>query len=573
MAQTSICPHCGALANCGDDKRLTCASCQRPLASPSKTVARAGASQRGATVHHGVSRGLRKICGICQADVTFTARRKLEDGTYICEACDRSTNYAANIGDFNLAPLPTCNLCGAELKSTGDSGICEACEARKRKRNAAGSSLPADEDMLEANGTRSSMRWIAAGIGAAVLSIGIATWIILTPRWEEAHLNEIVSMRQTAMGLYGAKKPVESYHAFQSLFAFIGDHKIKNAYVLEQVDSARATMQEVYAEAQPVIEREEAEARAREQAAETEARAREQAVEAAAQQRAADAAALQEKQERERAAQELAAEQRAKDEQARAELAARQAIAKALFARSTEHTELQSRAKSIVNGLQTDLIGEDSAYRSISARAKATRELFAVLIRLQGQLSGSNVNEQVDQIVNSVDRDLIGEDSAIRATYANDQASLKLLGVWCSILSRDFPSLPAESDKVEATADRDTAGDDSAIRAIDAYSSAMMNALRLIASSICGAEGPDAVMTDVSIAQIGEDSAWRSAMKNCDGSMKLLLLILDHDGGDQSKRIRDEAFTEAIDDDSALRVQSQYRQGMVDAVAALIENR
>jgi hypothetical protein len=195
------------------------------------------------------------------------------------------------------------------------------------------------------------------------------------------------------------------------------------------------------------------------------------------------------------------------------------------------------------------------------------------LVKLQGQLSGSNVDEKVDQILTSVDRDLIGEDSAIRATYTNDQTSVKLLGIWCSVLSKGFPSLPAAFDKVQADADLATAGDDSAIRAIDSYSSAQMNALRLITSSICGPRGPDGVIADISIAQIGEDSAWRSATRNCEGSMKMLLLLLDHDGSDKAKSIRNETFIAAVDDDSTLRVQSQYRQGMVDVLTAMIVSR
>jgi hypothetical protein len=563
MVRDITCSHCGATATIGDGKRLTCKSCHRPLATAAKgaPVARAVAAAP-ATAPHGVSRGYRKVCSICAADVTFTTRIKLPDGTYHCEVCDRVKERLPAHNYVGPSPHLTCVSCGAAMKSGRHAPICEACEAATNHPQRKTLGQGKKRETVPEPETRSAMRWIILGVAAVVLSIGIATWIILTPRWEESHLNEILSMRETAMQLYGANKPVESYHAFESLFAFVGNRSIKTPYVVDQLASAKSTMDQAYAKAKPIIDQEAAEARAQQAAAE-----------AAARQKAADEAAAQERQKEEQAAQEQAAQELAQEEKARAELAAKQAIAKALFARSSEHANLQSAAKSVVTGLQTDLIGEDSAYRSISARAKATRALFAILVKLQGHLSGSNVNDRVDQIVNAVDRDLIGEDSAIRATHANDEASLKLLGVWCDILSKDFPSLPTEFDKIAAGADRDTAGDDSAVRAVDAYSSAVMGALRLISSSICGPDGPDSVIRDVSVAQIGEDSAWRSAMKNCDGSMQLLLLILDHDGGDQAKPIRSETISAVVDDDSALRVQSQYRQGIVDAVAALIENR
>ena len=563
MPSTSICPYCGADATSVDGKRLVCSSYRRALpTAAAKVVAQAGARPR-APARQGVSRGYRKLCGLCGADVTFAARRKLEDGTYRCETCDRPSTKSQAHRSSDQAPRPLCIQCGAELKSTEGRDTCEAC-ARTQKRPIARDSKPAVEpvDTAPAGQGGSATRWIILGIGAAVLCIGIATWIILTPRWDETHLAEIISMRQAATQLYGANKSVEAYHAFQALFAFVGDHPIKNSYAVAELDGAKVTMAQAYAKAKTILDQEEADARAREAAAE-----------AAARQQAADAAALKERQDRERAAQELAAQEQAKADQARIELAAKQAVAKALFARSAEHAALQSKAESIVAALRTELAGEDSAYRSISERARAARDLFAVLVKLQGQLSGSNVDDKVDQISAAVDRELIGEDSAIRATYINDRASLDLLGVWCSILSKNFPSLPAAFDKVQSEAVLAEAGDDSAIRAIDAYSAGILDALRLITSSICGAQGPDAVMSAIATAQIGEDSAWRSSMHNCDGSMKMLLLLLDHDGSDEAKRIRSEAFAEAVDDDSAVRVQSQYRQGIVDATAAMIQNR
>jgi hypothetical protein len=244
--------------------------------------------------------------------------------------------------------------------------------------------------------------------------------------------------------------------------------------------------------------------------------------------------------------------------------------ARVLFLKSDEFAGWRRQADDIVTTLNTELIGEDSVYRGLSKRTKASRNLLGLYVKAEGHLLSTNVDASVDRILSNADSDLITEDSAIRAIDENDQAFFKMLGPLCMVLDGKNSTLKSTFDTQSHAAVLAGIGDDSAIRAIDSYSDASMQVLRAIVSAQGLASKADGIISDVQTQNIGEDSAWRSAMRNENGSMRLLLLMVSQEDPATAASIQSTADTAIIGDDSALRAQEAYDQGKVDALRWMV---
>ena len=67
-----------------------------------------------------------------------------------------------------------------------------------------------------------------------------------------------------------------------------------------------------------------------------------------------------------------------------------------------------------------------------------------------------------------------------------------------------------------------------------------------------------------------EEFTWGASMHNCEGNLELLLLVLSSKDEAAARRIRSEVSKKMVGDDSALRAQSQLRQGTVEVLKLLI---
>ena len=243
-----------------------------------------------------------------------------------------------------------------------------------------------------------------------------------------------------------------------------------------------------------------------------------------------------------------------------------------MLLKSSQFAEWKRTADSIVSNLSIDLIGEDSAYRGMSKRAKAARNLLALYVKAEGHLQGTNIDASVDRVLSSADTNLIGEDSAIRDLYENDRAFFQLLGPWCTALDGNHTALRQAFETHDRAATLQGIGDDSAVRAIDTYSEASMRIICAIVTEEGLGSKADGIVSDVQMHNIGDDSAWRSAMRNEDGSMRLLLLLVGQEDPATASRIQAEETREVSGDDSALRAQDAYLQGKVDALHWLVSH-
>lgn len=413
-----------------------------------------------------------------------------------------------------------------------------------------------------------SGKWIGLGVTAALIAIVVSAVILFTPAWERKHYKELTDLQTEADRLLANGKTKESYRQYQRLFALIGDRKISDRYIAQEIDAARASMQTAYQQAKPIIDREEAEAR--EQQRQQELRRQREIEEARVRQAREEAQRKEDEAKR-------AAEARAKQDQEKLARDERQRrvqheLAMQKFRTSHQYRSIRNAARDIVSTLRIDMIGEDSAYRSISRRASANCALLALYVKLQGFLADEDVSKQVDFVTDAFDTDMIGEDSAIRAVYKKDRCFLKLLGVWCDLLDKQSPGIAAGFEADQQRADLALAGDDSAPRAIAAYSSAVLRVLSRIASSKGKATKASAIEAKLLRDNIGEDSAYRSVMRNAKANLDLTLAMIDHDSDPAIRQIRSRAIINTVTDDSALRAQSEYRQGMVDALNWLIDH-
>ena len=241
----------------------------------------------------------------------------------------------------------------------------------------------------------------------------------------------------------------------------------------------------------------------------------------------------------------------------------------ASFTRSSDYARLCREADQVTSTLRLDLIGEDSAYRGLSRRSKARRDLLALYVRVRGHCDASavpDVDEAVRHVIALGDADLIGEGSAIQATASNDAAALALLGVWCRAAG-----LPGAFDRYERLSRPGGSAGDSAPQAVDGCSDAVMHVLAAIVSARGQARAQDRVDRNRA-DNAGETSAWRSAMRNEEANLDLLLLTVGAADPTKAAAIRSEATSSTVTDDSALRAHEDYLQGQVDALHWLVSH-
>jgi hypothetical protein len=245
----------------------------------------------------------------------------------------------------------------------------------------------------------------------------------------------------------------------------------------------------------------------------------------------------------------------------------------AAYKASADYVQVCTDADRITSTLRIDLLGEDSAYRGLSRRSKARRDLLALFVRVRGHCDGSAVTDvdgSVRHVLAEGDVDLAGEDSAMQAIYLNDRTALRLLGLWCQMAGSPGLNLSSEYDRRERVARDGGSAGISAPQAIDAYSEAAMHVLAAILSAR-GSEGAaNAYVRDVMTAAVGETSAWRSAMRNEEANLNLFLLLIDAGDHAKASQIRSSLTTAAVGEDSALRSQEDDLQGQVDALDWLI---
>lgn len=527
--QYTSCPHCKSEIPVAS---AICPTCH----------ARVNAESSEPATRQHVARRNQKRCAICSKDITFLPRAHQADGSLVCQACAELPAIDLEADDVSVAAIPIETFPNRITRSEAKSRVSTPGQTKGKRTRAL-----------------SPTRWAFVGVGSAVLIIAAAAWLIFTPTWEEANRDKINGMLSEAQALLARHQPKESYAKFNELFSFIGTHPVKDRYLREDMETARTQQQTAYSLAKPIIDAEAVATRLR--------IAREQQAEQARQ-----AQIRVQHAEAERQKQIAAAEFRLKqaEERQRQQRQQREALARVTFLQSAEYRSLQARANEVYSDLKIGLIGEDSAYRGISRRARASRDLLAIAVQVKARLSGMNLNNKVADSLRASDVDLIGEDSAIRSTYKCDEATFELLGVWCEVFSKQEAKARQVFLDEKLRLLREMAGDNSAPRAISAYTEGCMNVLKEIASLEGFGTAANGVITQISLRNVSEDSAWRASMRNTQGTMELALILLNRDSDPEVKKLRAEITSSAVTDDSALRAQDLYRQGFIEAMRMMI---
>lgn len=236
-----------------------------------------------------------------------------------------------------------------------------------------------------------------------------------------------------------------------------------------------------------------------------------------------------------------------------------------------DYIAMKAEADNIVRSLNTDLLGEDSAWRGISRRSSAAAHLLGIYVKLQGRHYGVDVDKEVDDALAENETAMIGEDSALRAIYKHDEAFMKILGLWCKLLDPETRGIYKNCLKIESDVLQSMISEDSAYRAQSIYARANMQILQLLAATRGDHEETQTIVADATTGSIGDDSAVRDAMRFTKASMELALLILEQSDSDSARQIRHASVMNTVSDDSAIRAHEEYKQGMVDVIRKLID--
>jgi hypothetical protein len=501
-----------------------------------------------------VSLGNRKVCSRCGADVTFAKRIRDEHGSIFCNDCAQILPASEVLSlPKTLSEVQEPHGDGPTQPADSMSGLSAAVIAHAPKRSA-----PPKKKKAEWSPTK----WIVALCLFVIAAIVTGGYLVTRPTWEDLNGQRITDMKGEADVMKEQQRPKDAYFKYKELFDFVGDHKITGPSLAATVADARNSMDQEYALASVLIEKEVADAKAKVEAEQRAEAARKAAQEAQA--------ALAGKQRREA---EMAAAEKARQAIALANERAQSMAGAARFRNSAEYAALRAHADRIVSSLDTSLITEDSAYRSIQERSEAARELLVIYVKIQGSIHGTDVTADADRISAKTDRAMIGEDSAIRAIDAEDQGFFDLLGVWCAAEISTHPELSRSFDAASSSVRLFQAGDDSAVRSISDYTGASMLVLKALATSQGHASEAAAIVSSVDLLNAGDDSAWRVAMRHSEANMKLILTLFPRDQAAAASRISTSVSINADTDDSAVRAQSQYLQGIVDGLHVLIENQ
>jgi len=518
------CPTCGTPVHlCGVSARCVCGTVVGALAAPTTSQARS-------TPARGVAAANRKVCAGCGADVTFSQRVRDASGQFRCAGC------------ADVKPLPP------PLRETETIETLEALQNLSHKTIIARKAYPRP----------SSSTLIACASVAVLVLLGSAIFYITRPTWDDLNADFIHQCKKEADSLAAHAHPKEAYFKYKELVDFVHDRPLTNPLLQDDMAAVKHSMRRSYALAVPQIQQEEAAARARAEA---------QRIEAAR----LDGVTREEEVARARA-RELAGQRAAIEREVARQQAELQKKIQA-FTRSPEYRRWCAEADRIVAAFDSRLAAEDSAYRGMSEGAHTARDLLAILVKIEGRLRGVDVVDAVDSLTQSSDRVLALEDSAKRATYENDQAFFRLLGIWCRATSAKHPELAtAFSEEQKSTTSRLVA-DDSAPRAISEYTGASMRMLKLIVSAHGHSDQASKIVTPVESEELFEDSAWRAAAQHRQANMQLLLALFPAEKAREAASIQLSAIRSVIGDSSAMQDDIGYQRGVIASLHGLIVQR
>jgi hypothetical protein len=268
-----------------------------------------------------------------------------------------------------------------------------------------------------------------------------------------------------------------------------------------------------------------------------------------------------------------AAEERkrlAEEERKRAEDRRRSAMATAVYKKSPAYAGHVKEADRVQADLRSQFLAEDSAWRAISAYATASRKLLAIYVKMQGELGNTDLSSEVGKIMEATEKDLLLEDSALRAIYKNDHGFMEILGAWCRCLEPTHPGIMKKYESETSSLLTSLVTEDSAYRADSSATKAAMTTLAHILAAKGYGFASQAVIADIATANVVEDSAVRAARKHAEGITKLLLLLVEGKSKARAGEISRSVLTNTVTDNSAIRVHSEWKRGAVDAIYYLI---
>lgn len=488
-----------------------------------------------------VSPSRRKHCGRCGREVTFEERKRDPGGSFVCLGC-----AALDSG-------------GAERHAASSPGPVTADPAAAAAP--VHQPVPVRIDTRAKSGERSVLPWLILLVGAPVLVIAMAAFVILRPDWEDNNRQALYALKAEADSLLASGKTRAAHDKYDELLKTVGDRQIEDGLLKQKLANARANKDRAWSIVGPQIERERAAERAKQE------QLRRQEAERGARERQEQ---LRLEQERKRAEHARREQERLEAEERSRQM--KRALVRAEFLKSSEYAAMRRQADQVVKALASGMVMEDSAYRGIARRTLAQRDLLAIYIKVDARLEGQDVSRQVDQIIASSNADHMLENSAVREIYKYDKAVFDLLGPWCSVLNTRYPGIAGEYASERSQVLTRLVGQNLAPSMSCAYSTGSLGVFRrLLARRGLGTKAAN-VTTEVTLSNLGDDSAWRIAMNNAEGNMELVLTLLALRDEPAAANIRRDARSAAALDDSALRVQSRYKQGIVDALHLMIQN-
>ena len=234
---------------------------------------------------------------------------------------------------------------------------------------------------------------------------------------------------------------------------------------------------------------------------------------------------------------------------------------------------LQDFGRRIRNAGMADSLGDDSAYRAAGAAAEMNFILIATLTRQQALLHSLNVDDLLRRIDSAHDAAMAGEDSAVRAIYKHDRATVAALGVLASVWTDDIQTnqrLAGLQKRFSDDADALVRYDDSAPRAIQAYNDAVVSVWGLLA--VRREVDPTPITNAATRLKAGNTSAWQAADIDADAQARIALLVLRRTQPAAADRIERAMEREAAGETSAIRSLAAKKRTLGEVLLALISH-
>lgn len=486
-----------------------------------------------------VDRRFRKVCVECGTDLTFARRHMRSDGSIICEKCVAEGKALSPV----QSPDP-------KMDSTA-SGDLDVTATRP--------SSPVREKPIAVTkkGKPKAVGRIAL-VMVGLLTVCVGVYLLYDSTFgrdnrEWALLEYLQTGRAEPDQMLATSRPVEAFDGYKALLQSTEGVQPRSIGLKEEIESIQREFAVAESRGKVILERRAAEEKARRDA------------EAAAK-READRLATEAKRRAE-----LAEGERRRLLQAERDRLERERAEQARLARVRQDARfvaLKREAASINAELRANLITEDSAYRGMSHRSEAMGRLLATYLRLRALAENEKLISSIDEIERQGRTSLIGEGSAIRATYKKQMVVMQLAGVWAELTGKQNVISVVRSSQVAAN--DVLAGDDSAIRAIYQYTRAGMNAFAALAVGAGHGAEAERIVSAVESLNAPDDSAWRSAGRCADGALYLLLLLSDLP--DETRRqIRLSVDAAQTGEDSALRAYGASLDGSIKVLLTMIE--